>query len=234
MTTWMVGIVIVVLWTLLSNNQIRPVWFGPVILLLLQDIALLSILYTQQLTLDTMNNAFNYMTEKIAKDAWLDTKLGYCKQKSAFSRSDIETYRRVWIKRYMATAQGYFLENANKMPPTPKKDQITDELFDDVTCAGADNRKEAFKARAKEAMEELVDEFQIKIDDKRDIASLVNELSQRVKAAYREEMQLIIRFMLISAQNAKITEINEKKKLLKFLDFKKDLLTALDINILIP
>jgi hypothetical protein len=228
MAAWIFGIVLVTLWTLLTNNQLKPTWFGPLVLLLLQDMVLLSILYTQQLTLDSMNNAFTFMTDKIAKDAWLDAKTAYCRQKGAFSRGDMDTYRRCWIKRYYAIAQAAFLQD--KMPALPDKAHITEELFGELTGGG----KEAFKARAADAMETLVDEYQIKIDDQRDIASLVNELAQRVKQAYREEMQLIIRFLLISAQNAKLQELAEKKKLLKFLEYKNELLTALDIHLLVP
>ena len=207
----------------------RPHWIGPVVLCGIIDILLLSLLYTQQLTLDSLNSAFDFMTEDIAKKAWLDSKSQYIKGIGAFSRADMVTYRRMWIKRYQAKSHLAFMLGLKPAFPSPTINENTRAL---VTCDG--NLKE-FKEEANEAVCEAIGEFPgLDAEDVGDVAALVHELEKNMHAAYKHEMELIIRFLMSATQNARLMSNKSKKAFLKFITTKIDLLNCLDINIMIP
>ena len=131
------------------------------------------------------------MTEEIAKKAWLDSKAQYVKGIGAFSRADMVTYRRMWIKRYQAKSHLAFMLGGK--PAFPSK-TINENTRQFVTC---DGNLEEFKSEAKEAVCEAIGEFPgLNVEDVGDVASLVHELEKNMHLAYRHEMELIIRFLM--------------------------------------
>lgn len=87
----------------------RPHWLGVVVLSLIQDLLQLTFMVAQEITLNSMIDAKAFMDEEIAKVAWLDAKAQYVKGASAFSRGDLQTYRHLWIKRYMMQNHMHFI-----------------------------------------------------------------------------------------------------------------------------
>ena len=77
-----------------------PEWYGVVATIAVELIFLLSILNMRQITLDSFDNASEFITFETAKKAWIETKLSYVKAKGAFSRQSLLTYRRAWVNRY--------------------------------------------------------------------------------------------------------------------------------------
>jgi hypothetical protein len=102
--TWLAGLSLLTLWGFYMNTSISPSWFGAVVTIFIELIILMSAMYLRTLTLDCLKGTVDFMTPEIAKDAWLETKRMYFKSKGAFSRHDMLTYRKCWVRRYFLSA----------------------------------------------------------------------------------------------------------------------------------
>jgi hypothetical protein len=61
---------------------------------------MLSIISMRQITLDSQEKSIKFIDKKNAREAWIETKSQYMKHKGAFSRQNLLTYRRAWVKRH--------------------------------------------------------------------------------------------------------------------------------------
>jgi hypothetical protein len=61
---------------------------------------LLSAVHLVSLTKTALKDISDVLDPATVKKAWLQTKLSYFKQKGAFSRSDLLTYRIAWMRKF--------------------------------------------------------------------------------------------------------------------------------------
>ena len=60
---WMAGIALLSSWAFLTAHQVRPHWLGPVVLVMLQILFLLSLFFINSLTLEALTDAFDFMDD---------------------------------------------------------------------------------------------------------------------------------------------------------------------------
>ena len=78
-TCWITGLVILMMWSLLTNTQVTPRWFGAFLTIVIEAVMILTLVEARTLSITTINDACIYMDEKICKSAWLYTKECYYK-----------------------------------------------------------------------------------------------------------------------------------------------------------
>jgi hypothetical protein len=98
--SWLIGLSLLTFWGFYMNASVTPAWFGAVVTICIELVILMSTMYLRTLTLDCLKGTVDFMTADIAKNAWLETKRVYYKSKGAFSRHEVLTYRRAWVRRY--------------------------------------------------------------------------------------------------------------------------------------
>jgi hypothetical protein len=119
------------------NSSITPEWLGAVITIGIQLVILLSAIYLRSLTMDSLKSTAEFITSDIAKAAWLETKGIYYKSKGAFSRHELLTYRRCWVRRYCLNAYISTLQKGKVSPP-PRS--IKDEIRSEVKPSSSDHK----------------------------------------------------------------------------------------------
>jgi len=98
--SWLVGLSLLTFWGFYMNASVSPAWFGAVVTICIELVILMSSMYLRTLTLDCLKGTVDFMTVDTARSAWLETKRLYFKSKGAFSRVEMVTYRRAWVRRY--------------------------------------------------------------------------------------------------------------------------------------
>lgn len=76
-SSWIIGLVILMMWSLLTNTQVTPRWFGAFLSIVIEAIMILTLVLARTLSIATINDACDYIDEKICKSAWLYTKECY-------------------------------------------------------------------------------------------------------------------------------------------------------------
>jgi hypothetical protein len=89
---------------------------------------LICFVYIRQIQLDGINEAFEFMTEDIARSSWLAVKKQYIHSKGAFSRKDLSTYRRVWKRRELVKAHVELLDGNKAKVSTDCKEELQLEV----------------------------------------------------------------------------------------------------------
>lgn len=127
---WITGLILIFIYGFYTNYSIVPVWFGAIITIGIQLLVLMSVIYLRSLTLETAKSAMGFITPEVARSAWITTKKIYAANKAAYSRKDLFTYRRAWIKRY-ALMQYINLLECGKIEKIP--DGITPIVKEEIT-----------------------------------------------------------------------------------------------------
>lgn len=126
--SWLIGLSILTLWGFYMNTSLTPQWLGAVVTIGIELIILMSAMYLRSLTMDSLKNTAEQITPEIAKAAWLETKQIYYKTKGAFSRHELITYRRSWVKRFYLQSYMKLMQKKNiGKPPKSIKQEIHDE-----------------------------------------------------------------------------------------------------------
>lgn len=71
---WIMGLIILMFWGFLTIIAVRPTWLGVVITIVVEMIALQSVVFLRYLQNNALERAFKYIDADIAKSAWLDSK----------------------------------------------------------------------------------------------------------------------------------------------------------------
>lgn len=226
---WMASLILLSVWAFLTAHQMRPHWLGVVVLSIILDLLQITFFIAQEITLNSMIDAKAFMNEEQAKIAWLDAKSQFVKGKTGFSRSDMQTYRRLWLNKTMVE---YHLSFITGQKPKEPSLNINKDLREQVWLG---NDLEGLADEARHATELLIPQYHsLSVDDPYQVSMVVFDLQKRLKNAYMEELELIIVFLLTVAQNARVYKIREIKRLFRFLEEMKYMLHALGIHILIP
>lgn len=115
---WISGLVLLLFWGFFSNYQLNPEWFGVIVVIGIQQLVLVTMISTRQMTTDSMDDAFEFIDQRTVKKAWIETKLSYIKDKGAYSRIDLLTYRRAWVRRFFLNSYIATLKGKIHKPPT--------------------------------------------------------------------------------------------------------------------
>lgn len=87
-------------WALFVNSQVKPDWFGVLLIIGIQILALVAYVRVKSVTLESVNEVYKYLNADIAKSAWLDAKKALYSDDSAFSRADVLSYSRLWVQLF--------------------------------------------------------------------------------------------------------------------------------------
>jgi hypothetical protein len=98
--SWALGIVILLIWAFYVNFHIFPSWAGCVISIGVEQLAILGVIYLRSVTLESVDRSIGYMNEETVKSSWLSAKETYVRGTGAFSRGEINTYKKDWLKRH--------------------------------------------------------------------------------------------------------------------------------------
>lgn len=223
---WTAGLVLLVFWAFFTNYALGPEWLGAVISIGVQLLVLMTIISTRAITADSMDDAYEFIDQKTVKKAWLDTKRSYFKSKGSYSRQDLLTYRRAWVRRhfvneYMAAVRG--------TKYTHNQEKITAIVKEEIKCIGTDK-----KTFYKKKIDEFVDFEKHDPNDMADMAHLAHAYDMMVHETFLDELQQLLQFVMISVQNSLLDQQNNKKDFIRFLNAKKEVLTSLGINIQVP
>ena len=71
---WIMGLIILMFWGFLTIIAVRPTWLGVVITIVVEMMALQSVVFLRYLQNNSLERAFKYIDADIAKSAWLDSK----------------------------------------------------------------------------------------------------------------------------------------------------------------
>lgn len=69
--SWILGLIIIVLYGFYTNYSLKPRWFGAVMTIAIQLLILVSVMYLRSLTLDAAKNAMGFITPEVARSAWI-------------------------------------------------------------------------------------------------------------------------------------------------------------------
>lgn len=125
------------------------------------------------ITQSAIDDAFDYCDDEVAKQAWLDTKLGYIKSKGVFSRLELLTYRRLWKRRW--NLLNYYLaqtEGPGAVRPIPPT--LMDELKKEIKMDDMATPRDHFYYKCLEFM----DESEYKLTDKGDVLIALSHVDQ--------------------------------------------------------
>ena len=226
---WLGGLTLLYFWSFLTNTQIKPHWVGAIAAIIVELVLLLTIIGVHTLTQSAIDDAYDFADEEVAKQAWLETKLAYVKSKSVFNRLQLQTYRRLWKRRwnllnyYQTTMYG-----PSAVKPLPPG--ITDELKKEVKPDDMATPRDHFYYKCLEFMQNS--EFQL--TDKGDVLVALSNADQRVREAHNDELELMLQFIMVAAQNARIHQRKVRKDFIKFVSTSSDLFMAMGIPILLP
>lgn len=84
MSAFLIGLIIIFFWACLSNTQLHPQYWGPIMTIGVELLILLVFMNIRQIQINGVNDAFEFMTPDIAISSWLNVKKNYVHAKSAF------------------------------------------------------------------------------------------------------------------------------------------------------
>ena len=97
---WAIGCILCMLWAFMSTYGLTPEWFGAVISIGVQLLIILSCIHFVSVTKQSIANIAGMADGKTYRRAWLETKKTYVKQKGAYVRNNLATYRKIWGQRF--------------------------------------------------------------------------------------------------------------------------------------
>ena len=100
------------------------------------------------ITIDSMDDAYEFIDQTTVKKAWIETKLSYVKNKGSYSRLDLLTYRRAWVRRFYLNS--YIAATKGKTHAAPNK--VSAAIKEETKCEGSDR-----KAFYKNKVDDFVD-----------------------------------------------------------------------------
>ena len=186
---------------------------------------MLSVIYMRSLTLSSLRNVAYFIDAATAKKAWIQTKRSYFKQKACFSRADLVTYRRAWVRRYYLNAL-IELQNGRKVVP-PRKN--IERLIHDEVKAPPGMEQQYYENKVKQFLP-----AKYSIDNEGDLLFCAFVGDKLVHDAYVHEQEQVIQFIMMAVQNSILMDHKKKKEFVQFLVSKQDVLHALGIGIQLP
>lgn len=72
--TAVAGFFVLAGWAFFVNTQVKPDWFGVLLIIGVEILALVSYVRVKSVTIESVNNVHKYLNDNIAKAAWLDAK----------------------------------------------------------------------------------------------------------------------------------------------------------------
>jgi hypothetical protein len=187
-------------------------------------------LYVRQIQINGVDEAFEFMTESIARSSWLAVKKNYVHAKSAFFRKDLRTYRRLWkrqffVRNYIALMEGRALHQPPKGHVLRLKQEVMPENPADLLSA-----KEFYRTK----VEQSLNSDQYDLDNLADMTTLLFEMQVATENCFMDEMMCMVSFLLTSTMNADLAKRQKQKEFFNFLQQRKEIFHALNIQIQIP
>jgi hypothetical protein len=65
--SWIIGLVLMMMFGLYTNYAVAPVWFGAILTIGIELIILMSAIYLRSLTLEAAKSAIGFITPEVAK-----------------------------------------------------------------------------------------------------------------------------------------------------------------------
>ena len=116
---WIMGLLLLLVWGYFTNVNVTPQWFGAAVTIAIQLLIMLSMIYLRSLTIEALRDVGDLINDATAKKAWIFTKKQYFQNRGVFSRADLVTYRRAWVRRYYIEAL-IACNSGKKILPPPK------------------------------------------------------------------------------------------------------------------
>ena len=134
------------------------------------------------LTKQNVLKVIEFVDHKTFRRAWLETKRTYVKQKGAYARNNLLTYRKLWIRRFCLQNLIAARRTKKKVLPESPQDPIIQEFED-----SGETRLCFYKRKVEEFIPADYDIRQLE-----DLISLEMEMSSEVHESYIEEVEMII------------------------------------------
>jgi hypothetical protein len=181
--------VVVLLWGILTSVYVKPVWIGVCITIVAEIFIIQLSIYLIYSGSAHKEEVEDFIDELVVKQAWLDSKANFVNMLGISERCEYVSYEKWWRRRfhlnnYIRSIRGSTLN----LPPE------RDEFHLD--------RKELEEAGDKKAyhrgkLEGWVDVEIYNLDSCEDMLALLYETDVDLRAAYMNELELIIQFQLL-------------------------------------
>jgi len=215
------GLVTLIVWTFFSAFSLTPTWFGVIMSVGIQELLLISVLYLTSLTRANILSIADFMSPDLTKKAWLMTKKTYVQNKTALERSELLSYKKMWVRRFYLDNLIKAMQNFPLRSPYPENAALFSEFEESKS-----NPKEYYLAKVKEFMNPEFD-----CTDLSDLSTAHFDLCEKVHEAYIEELEQIVQFVMIQVQTVTTEQEKVKKEFFAFINDKKEVLHALGLSI---
>jgi len=203
------SLLLILIWAVLAAAFLKPYWIGICISILLEMTLLIISLYLISISSIQLAAILPFVDDILLKNAWLEAKKGYVRDRGVISRSNLLTYVKMCDRR-----------------------NDFRELIKLNLERGTGVGKQVLFPEGKDY--EWIDEEDLNYGSYISQLNFSFNLDKEVNKTYLEELQLLVHFQLMIISQANQLQAFERKYLFKFIKEKKAELFCLGIKIRLP